>query len=87
MYQIECKREEQDESSVAPPSIGYAQGMLCWPGLLVQNVMVVVLLLDPGEASWNPEVRKQASSAGYTWLYSGIFWLFTAGLCGMILVA
>jgi len=87
MYQVEYTRENEEGTHVAPPSIGYVQGMLCWPGLLVQNVMVVLLLLDSGTASWSPEVRKQASSTGYTWLYSGIFWLFTVGLCATMLVA
>ncbi len=87
MYQVEYTREERDASEVVPPRIGFIQGMLCWPGLLVQNFMVVMLLIEPGGSSWGPEVRKQACSVGYTRLYSGIFWLFMIALGGTILVA
>ena len=87
MYQVERMSEEQVKSEVVPPGMGFIQGMLCWPGLLVQNVMVVMLIIDSGRSSWGPEVRNQACSVGYTRLYSGIFWLFLAALGGTILLA
>ena len=87
MYQFEHTSKEQVKSGVVPPRMGFIQGILCWPGLLVQNVMVVFLLIEPGSSSWGPEVRRQACSVGYTRLYSGVFWLFMVALGGTILVA
>ena len=87
MYQVEYSREEHEVPGVVLPRVGFIQGMLCWPGLLIQNIMVVMLLIEPGSSSWGPEVRKQACSVGYTRMYSGVFWLFMMAFGGTILVA
>lgn len=87
MYQVEHTREKQNVSSITPPHMGFLQGMLCWPGLLVQTAMVVMLLLESGDSTWGQEIRKQVVSPVYTRLYSGIFWLFLSGFAGTVLVA
>lgn len=68
-----------------PDLPGGLLAVACGPGWLVLKAMELLLQLPGGEAAWRDEVRRQAGSSFYGWVYAAVVWGMLL-LCGAVLL-